>query len=73
MTGIANVTMKVKVKMMISKIILLEFFPQTKYFALKIYKLINEKNVQYPFMIMNTDRYNKKKYALLETFRIACS
>ena len=73
MTGIANVTMKVKVKMMISKIILLEFFPQTKYFALKIYKLINEKNVQYPFMIMNTDRNNKKKYALLETFRIACS
>ena len=73
MTGIANVTMKVKVKMMISKIILLEFFPQTRYFALKIYKLINEKNVQYPFMIMNTDRNNKKKYALLETFRIACS
>ena len=73
MTGIANVTMNVKVKMMISKIILLEFFPQAKYFALKIYKLINEKNVQYPFMIMNTDRNNKKKYALLETFRIACS
>ena len=73
MTGISNVTMKVKVKMMISKIILLEFFPQTKYFALKIYKLINEKNVQYPFMIMNTDRDNKKKYALVETFRIACS
>lgn len=43
------------------KIILLEFFFSNQLFRfINFHKLINEKNVQYPFMIMNTDKDNKR-------------
>ena len=64
MTGISNVTMEKLISESEDDDLKNNFvgkFSSNQIFRfINFHKLINEKNVQYPFMIMNTDRDNKK-------------
>ena len=64
MTGISNVTMEKLISESedddLKNNFVGSFSSNQIFHFINFHKLINEKNVQYPFMIMNTDRDNKK-------------
>ena len=64
MTGISNVTMEKLISESedddLKNNFVGSFSSNQIFHFINFHKLINEKNVQYPFMIINTDRDNKK-------------